>query len=44
MAELQAMTLDELEKTAEAQGWPRDFASKFFYSKGAGVRASVPYF
>ena len=44
MAELQAMTLDELEKAAEAQGWPRDFASKFFYSKGAGVRASVPYF
>lgn len=35
--ELKQMSLDELTAVAEAQGWPREFPSEFFYSQGAGV-------
>lgn len=34
--ELILMTLDQLEKVANEQGWPRDFASTFYYTQGAG--------
>lgn len=33
--ELNAMTLDELEKVAREQGWPRDFASDFFSKRAS---------
>lgn len=35
--ELKVMTLDQLEKVAAEQGWPRDFPSSFYYSQGAGA-------
>lgn len=35
--ELILMTLDQLEKVANEQGWPRDFASEFYHTQGAGV-------
>ncbi|MBB3017616.1 superfamily II DNA or RNA helicase [Microvirga lupini] len=38
MAELQSMTLEQLERVANEQGWPRDFPSEFFYTKGAGAQ------
>jgi superfamily II DNA or RNA helicase len=37
LAELKAMSLEELESVASQQGWPRDFPSEFYYSQGAGV-------
>lgn len=44
MEELQAMSLEELENVANAQGWPREFASNFYFTKGAGVQAAGPVF
>lgn len=35
--ELRQMSLEELTAVGEAQGWPRDFASEFYHTQGAGV-------
>lgn len=35
--ELKVMTLEQLEKVAGEQGWPRDFPSLFYYEHGAGA-------
>lgn len=35
--ELKAMSIDQLERVAREQGWPRDFHSSFYYTQGAGA-------
>lgn len=35
--QLKCMTLAELERVSQEQGWPREFPSKFYYSQGAGA-------
>jgi DNA repair protein RadD len=35
--ELKVMTLEQLERVANEQGWPKDFPSDFYYRLGAGA-------
>lgn len=35
--ELKVMPLEQLEKVANEQGWPRDFASEFYHTQGLGA-------
>lgn len=35
--EMKVMSLEQLEKVASEQGWPRDFASEFYHTQGAGA-------
>lgn len=39
--QLKMMSIEQLEKVAREQGWPRDFASEFYHTQGAGAGSNL---